>query len=78
MSQITTHILDTSLGRPAAGVQVLLQKETETGWQTIAEGITNQDGRVGGLHLPEALHAAIQGQRPAGPGPPGPDLVTGH
>ena len=49
MSQITTHILDTSLGRPASGVQVLLQKETESGWQTIAEGITNQDGRIGGL-----------------------------
>ena len=49
MSQITTHILDTSIGRPAAGVQVLLQKETDSGWQTIAEGITNQDGRIGGL-----------------------------
>lgn len=49
MSQITTHILDTSLGRPAAGIQVLLQKDNGTGWHNLAEGITNQDGRISGL-----------------------------
>lgn len=49
MSQITTHILDTSLGRPASGVRVLLQKEAGSGWQTLAEGLTNQDGRIPAL-----------------------------
>ena len=59
MSQITTHILDTSLGCPASGVRVLLQKETENGWLTLAEGITNQDGRIPNLMAPdEKLPAA--------------------
>lgn len=43
MSQITTHILDTSLGKPAEGVQIILQ--TESG-ETLGQGITNKDGRV--------------------------------
>lgn len=49
MSQITTHILDTSLGKPAAGVQVRLQRKDGKEWETIATGITNLDGRVGDL-----------------------------
>ena len=49
MSQITTHIPNTSLGRQAAGVLVLLQAETASSWHTIAEGITNQDGRLPSL-----------------------------
>lgn len=39
---ITTHILDTSLGRPATGVNVELLKGSEV----IASGLTNDDGRV--------------------------------
>ena len=53
MSQITTHILDTSLGRPAAGVNVSLcaigEAQTRGIDETIAQGITNSDGRVGDL-----------------------------
>ena len=50
MSQITTHILDTSLGKPAADVPVKLsQKNGEDAWQTLAEGTTNTDGRVADL-----------------------------
>ena len=64
MSQITTHILDTSLGRPAAGVRVLLQSETTSGWHTLAEGITNQDGRIPGLlpaeeKLPQGYYSLL-------------------
>lgn len=39
---ITTHILDTSVGRAAAGVSVVLLKGSEV----IASGSTNDDGRV--------------------------------
>ena len=47
MSQITTHILDTSLGQPAAGVSVRFQRpEGEDSWETISTGVTNDDGRV--------------------------------
>ena len=49
MSQITTHILDTALGKPAEGVQIILQ--TESG-DTLGEGVTNSDGRVADL-LPQ-------------------------
>lgn len=50
MSQITTHILDTSLGSPAAGVPVRLEKPLGNDqWETIATGTTNSDGRVPNL-----------------------------
>lgn len=45
MSGISTHILDLSLGRPAAEVAVSLQRHELTGWQVIAEATTNNDGR---------------------------------
>jgi hydroxyisourate hydrolase len=53
MSQITTHILDTSLGKPAAGVAIQLQISGLKGWETIASGLTNSDGRLSNL-LPAA------------------------
>lgn len=46
MSQITTHILDTSLGKPAAGVSIHLQKPDGESWISLASGITNSDGRI--------------------------------
>lgn len=49
MSQITTHILDTALGIPAAGVSVHLFRQEGDNWQDVAAGVTNQDGRVPGL-----------------------------
>lgn len=50
MSQITTHILDTSKGKPAEGVAVLLESSPDQHhWHEIARGITNTDGRVSHL-----------------------------
>jgi 5-hydroxyisourate hydrolase len=46
MSAITTHVLDTSTGRPAAGVPVTLEKQAGGGWQSAGQGVTNQDGRI--------------------------------
>jgi len=46
MSQITTHILDTSIGKPATGVSISLQQNGSSGWETIASGTTNSDGRI--------------------------------
>jgi len=46
MSAITTHVLDTSTGRPATGVPVTLEKQAGGGWQNAGQGITNQDGRI--------------------------------
>jgi 5-hydroxyisourate hydrolase len=46
MSQLTTHILDTTQGKPAAGVQIALYQQHQTGWKEIVRGITNHDGRI--------------------------------
>jgi 5-hydroxyisourate hydrolase len=45
MSQITTHVLDSALGKPAAGVPVALFQNGEL----IADGRTDADGRVASL-----------------------------
>lgn len=49
MSQITTHILDTSKGKPAGGVNIILEKKTTDKWVEIGNGTTNSDGRLPGL-----------------------------
>jgi 5-hydroxyisourate hydrolase len=47
MSAITTHILDTSRGRPASGVQVTLEiQSAEQSWELIGKGWTDADGRL--------------------------------
>ncbi|MEX3170516.1 hydroxyisourate hydrolase [Serratia quinivorans] len=46
MSNISTHILDTSLGKPAAGVRVWLEHEQDGLWRTLAESQTDADGRA--------------------------------
>ena len=50
MSRISTHILDTSLGRPAAGVKVTLEQSDGEGWREISSQKTDVDGRVKQLH----------------------------
>ena len=50
MSQITTHVLDISIGRPAAGVPVILEMEKAGGgWKELGRGVTDGDGRLGTL-----------------------------
>jgi 5-hydroxyisourate hydrolase len=50
MSGITTHVLDTARGRPAAGIDVVLEKvEAGGGAHVIGEGRTDGDGRVRSL-----------------------------
>ena len=46
MSGITTHILDTSRGRPAAGVWVVLDHRTEGAYREVGNGVTDDDGRL--------------------------------
>ncbi len=46
MSGITSHILDTSMGRPAAGVDVVLERHFDGSWVSVGQGVTNADGRV--------------------------------
>jgi 5-hydroxyisourate hydrolase len=43
---LTTHVLDTSREGPAEGVDVVLQRLGEDGPETVAEGTTDDDGRL--------------------------------
>ena len=52
---ITTHVLDTARGRPAAGVPVVLEVQVEGGgWRMIGRGETDADGRLRTLLAPDA------------------------
>jgi 5-hydroxyisourate hydrolase len=44
-ASLSTHVLDTGRGRPAAGVRV----ELYHGADPVADGVTDADGRIGGL-----------------------------
>jgi|SRR6478672_9249184 len=52
VSQITTHVLDTAVGLPGKNISIRLQAKRDNSWQTIAQGITNADGRIPDL-LPQ-------------------------
>lgn len=55
-SPITTHVLDTALGRPAQGLPTSLHRLMEGSqrmWDCLATGLTDVDGRIGNL-LPPA------------------------
>ena len=55
-SPITTHVLDTSIGRPAANVPVTLSREDdEQRWEVLAERSTDTDGRIADLLAPGSL-----------------------
>ncbi len=59
MSAITTHILDTSRGRPATGVEITLwQRRGDDHWHLLAQGTTDDDGRVSDL-LPSDVAATV-------------------
>jgi 5-hydroxyisourate hydrolase len=46
MSQITTHILDTTKGKPVEGVRISFYQGANDEWTEIAWGITNANGRI--------------------------------
>jgi 5-hydroxyisourate hydrolase len=43
---LSTHVLDATTGRPAAGVRVRLERADDTGWAPAGEGTTGPDGRL--------------------------------
>ncbi len=53
MSGISTHVLDTALGKPAAGVAVRLEKKDGEAWVVVGASKTDADGRCRDL-LPNA------------------------
>jgi len=62
MNRISTHVLDTAKGKPAAGVPVRLERQDSSGtWTSLGSARTDQDGRCGqllpdGATLVEGVH----------------------
>ncbi|MBV9242554.1 MAG: hydroxyisourate hydrolase [Acidobacteria bacterium] len=47
MSGITTHVLDLTIGKPGAGIAVVLERKTHSaGWQRLGDSLTDADGRI--------------------------------
>ena len=57
MSGITTHVLDTSRGRPAAGMRIELHRKSGEEWKSVGAGRTDADGRCQSLSGGGALEA---------------------
>ena len=57
MGRLTTHVLDTALGRPAAGIGVSLRHARKHGAE-LARAVTNADGRCDSPLLEGAAFSA--------------------
>lgn len=58
MSLVTTHVLDTAAGRPAAGIPVTLSRVGDGHAEVVGTAVTDADGRARDLG-PEQLEAGI-------------------
>jgi len=58
-SAITTHILDTARGCPAAGVPITLEVSKGGEWRALGSGKTDDDGRLGGLCQPSPIEPGV-------------------
>jgi 5-hydroxyisourate hydrolase len=54
---LTTHVLDTARGAPAAGMVIWLYRVSGNSHRKIAEAVTNADGRTDGPILPATAFA---------------------
>jgi 5-hydroxyisourate hydrolase len=46
MGRLSTHVLDTALGKPAAGVRIWLYRVSGNSHEKLVEVVTNGDGRT--------------------------------
>jgi 5-hydroxyisourate hydrolase len=58
--RLTTHVLDTASGKPAAGLRIELFRLDGSGPQKVAEAVTNSDGRCDAPLLADEAFAAGQ------------------
>ena len=49
VSHVSAHVLDTTVGAPAAGVEIRLDAADGEGWSAVARALTDHDGRVSDL-----------------------------
>ena len=46
---LSVHVLNLENGLPSPGVNVTLEKHVGQDWQSLAQGVTNEQGRIGEL-----------------------------
>jgi 5-hydroxyisourate hydrolase len=56
---VSTHVLDTARGRPAAGLAVRLEWSDDAGWTLLASDRTDEDGRITGWSLGTGVHRLV-------------------
>ncbi|MCP3801538.1 hydroxyisourate hydrolase [Allokutzneria sp. A3M-2-11 16] len=60
---LSTHVLDTNSGVPAAGMAVRLDRLSQAGWEPLAAEKTNSDGRITGwgpaVEVPPATYRLV-------------------
>ncbi|GAA2292752.1 hydroxyisourate hydrolase [Glycomyces scopariae] len=57
MSSVSSHVLDSTTGRPAAGVHLTLSRlDADGAFTVVHSGLTDADGRVGGWNTAPGLH----------------------
>jgi 5-hydroxyisourate hydrolase len=64
LARLSTHVLDTSIGRPAAGIVVDLYRITDAGSEHCANAVTNRDGRtdqplLSGDRIPTGIYELV-------------------
>ena len=60
MGRLSTHVLDTARGKPAAGVKIMLYRISGQSHRKVKEVVTNADGRTDGPLLEgDALTAGV-------------------
>jgi len=75
MTSVSTHILDTTRGRPAAGVPVALETWADGGWRRLGDSVTGADGRITALPAfdpPGPADPPSSADAPSPPDPAGP------
>jgi 5-hydroxyisourate hydrolase len=59
LPSITTHVLDTAEGKPAAGIAIVLEREEASGFVVLGKGVTDADGRLRTLMTGHALAVGV-------------------
>ncbi len=87
MGRLSTHVLDTAQGKPAAGMHFTLSQRDGEDWEVLSAGVTNADGRtdapllsdetvqVGAYEIAFQVAAYFRAQGLALPDPPFLDVV---
>lgn len=51
---LSVHVLNEQTGKPAAGVTVRLEQQQGSGWKSLAQDVTDEQGRIKAL-MPDAV-----------------------